>query len=193
MMDGAFSWLSMHAANFVATKQEPARERMYLSGAFPCYRVYPAADGWLSVGALEPQFWSALCEAIEREDLVDDAFASGDRRDAVIAELEQLFSTRTRAEWMATFEGRDVCVGPVNSFGEAFADEQLRARDMVVEAEVPGAGVWSYVGNPVKLRDGPSELVRLPPPKLGEHTADVLDEAGVGADEIKELREAGVV
>ena len=53
---------------------------MHLSGKYPCYRVYPAADGWLTVGRSEPQFWTALCTAIEREDLRGDAFASGDRR-----------------------------------------------------------------------------------------------------------------
>ena len=193
MMDGAFSWLSIHAANFVATGTEPERERMHLSGAFPCYRVYPAADGWLTVGALEGQFWAALCAAIDREDLADDAFATGDRRDEVIKELEELFSTKTRAEWMAQFEGQDVCVGPVNDLSEAFADEQVIAREMVVESEVPGAGAWKHVGNPVKLAGAPEDLVRMPPPKMGEHTDDVLREAGLTSEEIEQLRATGAV
>ena len=177
MMDGAFSWLSIHAANFVASGTEPERERMHLSGAFPCYRVYPAADGWLTVGALEPQFWAALCSAIEREDLAGDAFATGDRRDEVIRELQELFSKKTRAEWMAHFEGSDVCVGPVNDFSEAFDDEQVIAREMVVESDVPGAGEWKHVGNPVKLAGTSGDLVRMPPPKMGEHTDEVLRDA----------------
>ncbi|MDQ4057985.1 MAG: CoA transferase, partial [Actinomycetota bacterium] len=68
MMDGAMSWLSIHAAEFFATGSVPQRELMTLSGAFPCYRVYRAADGWLTVGALEPQFWTGLCDALERPD-----------------------------------------------------------------------------------------------------------------------------
>ena len=193
MMDGAFSWLTIHAGNYAASGADPERERMYLSGAFPCYRVYPAADGWLSVGALEPQFWSALCEALERPDLAEDAFAMGARRDEVISELEAVFSQHTRAEWMDRLDGRDVCVGPVNSFSEAFADEQIRAREMVVEGEVPGAGVWPHVGNPVKLHGNPDDLVRLPPPKMGEHIDEVLAEAGLSTDEIGSLRGAGVI
>jgi crotonobetainyl-CoA:carnitine CoA-transferase CaiB-like acyl-CoA transferase len=193
MMDGAFSWLTIHAGSFVASGNEPERERMYLSGAFPCYRVYPAADGWLSVGALEPQFWAALCDAIERPDLVDDAFASGQRRNEVIESLEGLFAQRTRAEWMQHFAGRDVCVGPVNGFGEALEDEQLRARDMVVEAEIPDVGAWKHIGNPIKLESDTGALVRRPPPKMGEHTDEVLAGAGLSEERIGELRAAGVV
>lgn len=192
MADGALSWLSIHAAQFVATGDDPERELMHLSGRYPCYRVYPAADGYLSVGALEPQFWAALCEAIERPDLADDAFATGDRRDEVVAQLNELFATKTRTEWMAHFEGRDVCVGPVNTFTETFADEQFAARDMVFTGEVPGAGDWRHVGNPLKLASEPTAEMRLPPPKMGEHTAAILEELGM-ADRIEELRGAGVV
>ena len=193
MMDGAASWLSIHAAEFVATGTEPGRERMHLSGAYPCYRIYPAADGWLSVGALEPQFWAALCEALERPDLAADGFAMGDRRDEVIASLEQHFSTKTRAEWMEHLEGRDVCVAPVKSFGEAFEDPQMKARGMIFEADVPGAGPWKHVGNPLKMSDLPRSEMRLPPPELGEHTDEVLGANGFSATEIDELRGQGAI
>ena len=192
MADGALSWLTIHAAEFTAGGDDPQREAMHLSGKYPCYRVYPAADGYLSVGALEPQFWSALCAAIERPDLASDAFAMGDRRNEVIAELEALFVTRSRAEWMERFEGLDVCVGPVNSFSETFGDEQFAARDMVFEAEVPGVGEWTHIGNPLKLSSVESSEMRLPPPRMGEHTDDVL--AGLGmSDRAEELRAAGVI
>lgn len=192
MADGALSWLTIHAGSFVATREDPQRGLMHLSGRYPCYRVYPASDGYLSVGALEPQFWSALCDAIERPDLDGDGFAMGERRDRVIAELEALFSTKTRAEWMSRFDGLDVCVGPVNSFSETFADEQFAAREMIFDADVPDAGPWTHIGNPLKIGSaGPSEM-RLPPPKMGEHTADVLAEVGM-SDRFDELRGAGVV
>ena len=193
MMDGAFSWLSIHAGSYVASGEIPERERMHLSGAHPCYRVYPAADGWFSVGALEPQFWSALCNALERPDLADDGFAMGERRATVIAELETLFSTRTRAEWMETLEGKDVCVAPVNDLEEAFADPQLLHREMIFESEIPGVGAWRHVGNPVKLEGAGGRVDRLPPPRLGEHTIEVLTDAGLGEDEIEELRSAGAI
>lgn len=193
MMDGAASWLSIHAAQFVATGEVPQREQMHLSGRYPCYRIYPAADGWLTVGALEPHFWSALCRALGRDDLLDDAFAHGSRRDEVIASLEEQFAAKTRAEWMQRLDGLDVCVAPVNDFAETLADEQLRHRGMLVDDELPGAGPWTHVGNPVKLASAGTELVRLPPPAMGEHTAEVLAEIGVDAARLDDLRGSGIV
>jgi crotonobetainyl-CoA:carnitine CoA-transferase CaiB-like acyl-CoA transferase len=193
MMDGAVSWLSMHAAEFVATGDVPQRERMALSGAFPCYRVYRAADGWLTVGALEPRFWSSLCEAIGRPELADDGFATGERRAEVLAQLDELFATKTRAEWMTRLDGLDVCVGPVNDYAETFADEQIRERAMVVEEELPGTGPFKHVGNPIKLRSDSSPLLRRPPPGLGEHTDEVLERAGIEEEARAKLRAAGAV
>jgi len=192
MTDGALSWLTIHAGNFVATGEDPQRELMHLSGLYPCYRVYPASDGYLSVGALEPQFWSALCDALDRPDLAGDGFAMGERRDEVIAELDAIFSKKTRAEWMRSFEGRDVCVGPVNTFSETLLDEQFGARDMVFEAEVPGAGAWKHVGNPLKVGAAQNSHMRLPPPRMGEHTDAVLAELGM-SDRREELRGSGAI
>jgi crotonobetainyl-CoA:carnitine CoA-transferase CaiB-like acyl-CoA transferase len=193
MMDGAFSWLSIHAAEFVASGNEPERENMHLSGRYPCYRVYPAADGWLSVGALEPQFWTALCNALERPDLVSDAFATGGRRNEVIGELSEIFSAHTRAEWMERLAGLDVCVGPINSFSEALADDQIRSRGMAFEAEVPGAGEWTHVGTPVRLVGSNPNEMRLPPPRMGEHTDEVLAALGLSDEERERLRAAGAI
>ena len=193
MMDGAMSWLTIHAADFVAGGGTPEPEGMHLSGRYPCYRIYPAADGWLTVGALEPQFWAALCEALGREDLAGDGFASGERRDEVIASLEGLFRTKTRAEWMALLGDKDVCVGPVNDFEEAFADPQLQHREMIVDAELPGGEAWRHIGNPLKFRGAPGDVKRLPPPKLGEQTTEVLGEIGLSWVEVETLRADGVI
>jgi alpha-methylacyl-CoA racemase len=193
MTDGAVSWLSIHAAEFVATKREPQRELMHLSGLYPCYRVYPAADGWITVGALEPQFWAELCEAIDRPDLAGDAFATGRRRSEVVSELEELFSTKTRAGWMDHFADRDVCVAPVKSVGEAFDDPQVRARGMVFESEVEGVGEWTHLGNPLKVGEARTTGLRRQPPRLGEHTEEVLAGAGFSATEIDDLRAAGSI
>jgi len=193
MMDGAASWLSIHAADFVASKQVPQRERMHLSGEHPCYRVYPAADGWLTIGALEPQFWSALCSAIGKEHLAGDAFAAGDRRTEVIAELEETFVQKTRAEWLSELDGLDVCVGPVNDFAEAFDDPQLRHREMFFESDVPSAGPWTHIGNPIKLSEHSGDVGRRPPPKMGEHTAEILAEAGLSESDVEGFRTTGVI
>ena len=88
-----------------------------LTGGVACYRIYETADGrHLTVAALEPKFWRNLCALLERPDLEDRAF------EAELPELEQLFRTRTLAEWRALLEGKDTCVGPVLSLSEAAAE-----------------------------------------------------------------------
>jgi formyl-CoA transferase len=64
---------------------------------------------------------------------------------------------------------------------------------MFVEADLPDVGPWTHIGNPIKLSGAPGDVTRRPPPKMGEHTAEVLAEVGVGADELEGLRTAGVV
>ncbi len=192
MTDGIASWLSIHASEFFATGALPQRERMHLSGLYPCYRLYPAADGWMTVGALEPQFWSTLCEVIERPDLLSDAFAVGPRRDEVIEELDAVFSSRTRTQWMEAFAGRDACVGPVNDFAEAFSDPQTVHRGMTVAVDLPQGGSIKQVGNPLKFAGSEATPARTPP-RLGEHTEEVLAEIDLGREDFDELRSEGVV
>jgi alpha-methylacyl-CoA racemase len=193
MSDGVLSWLSIHAAASIAGGGARERDAMPLSGSFPCYRVYPAADGYLTVGALEPQFWKALCAALGRDDLVDDGFATGERRVEVIATLETIFKSRTRAGWMEALDGLDACVGPVNELTEVVDDAAFRANGMIWESEIPGAGVVTQIGNPIRIAEAPGDVARRPPPKLGEHTAEVLAEVGFDAGGIEDLRSAGVV
>jgi crotonobetainyl-CoA:carnitine CoA-transferase CaiB-like acyl-CoA transferase len=88
-----------------------------LTGGVACYRIYGTADDrWLTVAALEPKFWRRLCELLEQPDLVDRAF------DAELPELEELFASRTLAEWLELLEGNDTCVGPVLALQEAAAE-----------------------------------------------------------------------
>ncbi|HEV2757393.1 MAG TPA: CaiB/BaiF CoA-transferase family protein [Actinomycetota bacterium] len=193
MTDGVVSWLTLHSAAYFATGEVPRRGDMHLSGAHPCYRVYPASDGWLAVGALEPQFWAALCDALGRSDLRDDGFATGERGAEVVAEMEALFATRSRAEWMQELDGVDACVAPVNDLAETFADEQVAHRGMVVDAPLRDGTPWRHVASPVRLAGAPRDVTRRPPPDLGEHTDEVLLEAGVAEGRLRELRAAGAV
>jgi alpha-methylacyl-CoA racemase len=189
MMDGVASWLSIHAGAFLQTGEEPRRGRMPLSGAYACYAVYECADGkWLAVGALEPQFWTALCQALGLPELVDTQFGPPDHQRTMAARLSESFAERPRADWLERLESLEACVGPVNSLAEAVADPQAVYRGLV--AQVDGATVGP--SSPFVL-DG-ERLQRLTPaPGLGEHTTEVLSEAGVGEAELADLRSRGVI
>ncbi|HVC99541.1 MAG TPA: CaiB/BaiF CoA-transferase family protein [Candidatus Dormibacteraeota bacterium] len=183
MMDGALSWLAMPVAEALGGGERPAAGRTRLTGRYPCYRVYECADGrFLSVGALEPKFWQALVEALDRPDLAGRHL---DESPGAHAELETVFRARTRDEWAARLDGLDVCVEPVLEVGEVEAHPQVVARGLVrrertgteLAPAVPPADGWR----------------RLDPPALGEHNAVVLGELGVDAARLKELAAAGVI
>lgn len=94
----------------------------FLTGGLACYRIYRAADGrQLTVAALEPKFFVRLCELIGRPELAERHLVA-DEQEALAAELAAVFSTRPLADWLALFDGEDVCVGPVATLAEAARD-----------------------------------------------------------------------
>jgi crotonobetainyl-CoA:carnitine CoA-transferase CaiB-like acyl-CoA transferase len=145
-----------------------------LTGGVPCYGVYATSDArWLAVGALEAKFWNALCATLERPDLVPLQFAMGAGGERVRAELAAIFGAAPLAHWCSRFAGVDCCVTPVLTFDEALADPQFAAREMVVRRP---DGSRQYAP-PFKLSPR-AFVVTRDAPKHGEHTRDVLREAG---------------
>jgi crotonobetainyl-CoA:carnitine CoA-transferase CaiB-like acyl-CoA transferase len=186
MADGALSWLAMVAATYFADGSVPHRGDLPLAGSLICYRPYECADGWVTLGALEPKFWQGFCRGVGREDLVAAQFERPGS-DAH-AQVQEIFKARTREQWEAFAREHDCCLEPVLELDEALASELVREREMVVEIEQPGAErAVRLLGPPVKLARTPSDHARLPGPALGEHTEQVLRDAGYSAAEVAEL------
>jgi alpha-methylacyl-CoA racemase len=188
MADGALSWLAMVAGQYLCDGGVPRRGEGTLNGGFACYLPYEAADGWVSCGALEPKFWGAFCAGVDRPDLVEKQFeAPGSEAHGEIAEV---FRSRSRAEWLAFNDEHDCCIEPILDVDEALESELVRAREMVVEVEQPQIGPVRLLGNPIKLSRTPGDPTR-PAPAFGEHTEEVLREAGYSEQEVAAMIESG--
>jgi crotonobetainyl-CoA:carnitine CoA-transferase CaiB-like acyl-CoA transferase len=188
MTDGSLAWLAMVAAQYLCDGQVPRRGEGQLTGGYLCYLPYEAADGWITCAALEPKFWRAFCEGVGRPELVSAQFdAPGSESWREVAEI---FKGRTRAEWLAFNDEHDAMIEPVLDLDEALDSELVRQREMVVELEQPGLGTVRQLGVPVKLSRTPGAVERAAP-ALGEHTEEVLREAGFGAEEIDSLVSSG--
>jgi alpha-methylacyl-CoA racemase len=190
MADGALSWLAMVAAAHFADGVVPRRGDLPLAGSLICYRPYECADGWVSLGALEPKFWQAWCRGVGREELIALQFEHPGS-DAH-AQVQEIFRARTREQWEAFAREHDCCLEPVLELDEALTSELVRARGMVVELEQPGVErPVRQLGVPVKLGRTPGEHARLPGPALGEHTEELLLAAGYSQAQVAELLASG--
>ena len=188
MADGALSWMAMVAGAYLCDGEVPTRGTGQLTGKFVCYLPYEAADGYVTMGALEPQFWARFCAGVGREDMVEKQFdeVGSDTYD----DLCEIFRSKTRAEWKAFNDANDAMLEPVLDMDEALDSELVREREMVVEWEQPHLGPVRQVGVPVKLSRTPG-TVHTPAPALGEHTREVLEAGGLAAEEIDALFESG--
>jgi alpha-methylacyl-CoA racemase len=190
MTDGALAWLAMVAGRYFADGEPPRRGALELAGGIVCYRPYACRDGYVALGALEPKFWAAFCRAVGREDLVERQFDPPGSE--AHAEVERIFLARTREEWEVFSSEHECCLEPVMGLDEALDSELVRAREMVVEVDQPGAGRIRQLGVPVKLSRTPGRPAG-PGPALGEHTVEVLRVAGYSEAEITDLNRAGAV
>jgi alpha-methylacyl-CoA racemase len=190
MADGALSWLALVAGRYLCDRDVPNRGELELAGGLICYRPYACKDGWVTLGALEPKFWQAWCRGVGREDLIEKQFERPGS-DAH-AEVERVFLDRTREEWARFASEHDCCLEPVLDLGEALDSELVRAREMVVELDQPGAGAVRQLGVPVKL-SATAGAPQGPGPALGEHTDEVLAGLGYSEKEVGALKGAGAV
>ena len=170
---------------FAGETSRPRPGETALTGALPWYDVYGTADDrYVTLAALEPPFWQAFCEAVDRKDLTDvHGSTNHATRVALREELAALFASRTRAEWDEQFDGVDATVEPVRTLAVAIDHPQTAARGVIERpADVP-----PRIGLPARSSARPEPNKRVP--EYGEHTASVLREAGYDDADFERLRE----
>ena len=186
MMDGCVPFNSLDGAGFLVSGKEPKREGERLNGGC-IYDFYETKDGeYLSVGSLEPQFWSRFCTAIGREDLIGGTVYPPNI-DEVKAEIRGILKTKTRDEWVEVFSHYDACVQPVLNLKEALLeDEQVKEREMVVDVKLPLHEDVSVkqLATAVKLSECPCEYKFAGYP-TGYHTKEVIEQLGMDYAELK--------
>ncbi len=161
------------------------------------YQAFEAADGWIVIGGANQKNWLRTLEALGAPELAEDPRfrANADRMAnlaALEAELARRFRTKLAAHWLARFEAEGVPCGPVYDMVQALNDPQTTAREMVVEVKHSTLGPVKTLGLPLKFSQTPGK-VRKGAPFYGEHTREVLDEAGYSAAAIDELVKARAI
>jgi crotonobetainyl-CoA:carnitine CoA-transferase CaiB-like acyl-CoA transferase len=195
LLDTAVSMLSYFAIWTLNRDWQPGRVADSGHQSLVPAQNFRTRDGWLVVFCNKEKFWQALVEALDLPAVGrDPRFATfADRRahkEALVTVLAARFAERTTAEWLARLRGRVPCA-PVNTIAQALADEQVRAREMIVEVKHPRLGVLREVASPVKTAGTPPPR---PAPGLGEHTEEILrDLLGYDPARIAALRASGAL
>ena len=190
LFEGALALSVWEAAELFSTGRVPQKLGSAHRLTAP-YQALRTRDGHLTVAGNTQRQWERLCAVIGREELLSDPrFATNDDRMAnrpeLVAELEAALAADGTDAWVARLEEAGIAAGPIHDYAEVFADPHTAAREMAVEMQHPEEGTVRGLGIPVKLSDTPGS-VRRAAPLLGEHTEEVLLEAGLTREEIGAL------
>lgn len=158
----------------------------------PYYNMYQTKDDkYITIGCIEPHFWENLCRAINREDLIPHQLDES-RRAEMIGILQEIFLTRTRDEWFDYLIDKDLCVAPVLTLNETFANDHVISRGMIMDVKHPDLGKDKQPGPALKFSNATPQNWQ-PAPRPGENTDQILVGLDYTPDEIKRLRQIGAV
>ncbi|HJZ84624.1 MAG TPA: CaiB/BaiF CoA-transferase family protein [Polyangia bacterium] len=184
MTEGSLAFLIAELGNMVIGGPPPRRGQELLNGALACYGVYETRDGrYLSVGALEPKFWLAFNQTIGRSGDLSELVGGPDVQARVRAQVAAILRTKTRAEWEEIFARADAMCEPVLETDELLGHPLHQARRMFFE----------IAGLPQMRTPLGAPEARRPPPTQGQHTDEVLREAGFSEADIAALRATGAI
>ncbi len=198
LLDTQVAWLANQAGNYLVSGKVPGR----LGNAHPNivpYETFRAKDGiYIALAVGSNNQWQKFCRLANLEDLMNDPrFENNpqrvENRKVLVPMLQEIFLGKTSAEWLKILTEAEVPSAPINTIDKVFADPQVLARGMLVNMEHPVTGPLKLAGSPMKLSKTPVQY-RLPPPRLGEHTEEILREIlGYDPARISRLKEEKVI
>jgi crotonobetainyl-CoA:carnitine CoA-transferase CaiB-like acyl-CoA transferase len=160
------------------------------------YDTFQCSDGYLIIAIIADNFWEALLTLLPADDLntEEHKFQPGRLKNKALINrrLNEILSTNTQAYWLEKLRAARIPCAPVYNLQQAVHDEQVLARNMIVEVAHPLGGSTKMPGNPIKLSDTHEDTFS-PPPTLGQHNGEVYASLGMSADDLKTLQENGII
>jgi glutaryl-CoA transferase len=197
LFDSQLGMLANVASNYLISGNLPKRYGNAHANIVP-YQNFQASDAWFVIAVGNDKQFERLCGVIGKRDLANDTrFVTNavrvENRDALIEFLKPIFLQRIASEWLVALEAAEIPCGPINTLDKVFAMPQVEAREMLIHMGHSEIEDLKLVSSPLKFSDTPVEY-KLPPPRLGEHTEQVLKELfGYSSERLISLKERGVI
>jgi crotonobetainyl-CoA:carnitine CoA-transferase CaiB-like acyl-CoA transferase len=188
--------LDFQAARWLMKREVPGQAGNNHPTSIPT-GVFKTADGYINIATTGQKMWTRLCEAISAKTLLQEtdyetSAGRSKHRDRLNAEIDGFLAKKTSAEWIEVLNKAGVPCGPIYSIDAMFADPQVEHLGIATDVKKETGKTFQVVGQPVSLSRTPSKIA-APPPELGQHTEEVLEEFGFSAQEIAALRRSKVI
>lgn len=197
MLDVTVAMLANNGMNYLATKKRNARLGNNHPNIVP-YQVMPSSDGFFIITCGNDAQFESFCKVAGAEELLqDDKFSTAvsrvSNRQHVTDKLNAITRTKPSSWWLAELGKAKVGCAPIMNIDEVFADSHVLSRGMKHQMKVPAIGCSTdLIGSPMRFSETQVDY-RLPPPSLGEHTNQILQDAGYAASDIESLRSSGAI